>query len=233
MSLLPPNNRLFASLALSALLHGAAANLLFLNQPHRDVARATQTHSGAPLQALLTAAKDAPRTAQETQIYPIPFMVRQAHHERDQLLPVRPDPSAALRTKGLVEGLNQHFPKTNIEKTVPAQSAPTRLTGTPTTHDPMLAQIIAAKAAHPIHPVYPEDAHLEEIEGQVTVALLIDAAGAVRRTEIVRAQPAGYFEESAQQALRNSRFIPAQQNGIAVDSEKQIVVTYRLEDAGW
>ena len=35
----------------------------------------------------------------------IPFMVRQVHHERNQHLTVRPDPSAALRTKGFVEGL--------------------------------------------------------------------------------------------------------------------------------
>lgn len=39
----------------------------------------------------------------------IPFLVRPfdkltAHHERNQHLVVRPDPSATLRTKGLVEG---------------------------------------------------------------------------------------------------------------------------------
>jgi glycerol-3-phosphate dehydrogenase (NAD(P)+) len=38
----------------------------------------------------------------ETLIKLIPFMVRQAHHERNQLLVVRPE---------LVEGLNQSFLK--------------------------------------------------------------------------------------------------------------------------
>lgn len=44
----------------------------------------------------------------------IPFLARPfdkltAHHERNQHLVVRPDPSATLRTKGLVKGLNQGF----------------------------------------------------------------------------------------------------------------------------
>jgi glycerol-3-phosphate dehydrogenase (NAD(P)+) len=35
----------------------------------------------------------------------IPFMVRQAHHERNQQLTVRPEP---------VEGFNQRFPKKEV-----------------------------------------------------------------------------------------------------------------------
>ena len=36
----------------------------------------------------------------------IPFMVRQAHYERNQTLTVRPEP---------VEGFNQRFPKKNLD----------------------------------------------------------------------------------------------------------------------
>lgn len=86
-----------------------------------------------------------------------------------------------------------------------------------------------AKALTPIRPAYPATAREGSIEGRVTTKLLIDEAGMVVDSAVVNAEPAGHFEASALAAVRSTRFSPATRNGVAVRSEKQIVVTYRLE----
>lgn len=86
-----------------------------------------------------------------------------------------------------------------------------------------------AKALTPIRPIYPAIARERNITGRVTTKLLIDEAGVVVDSSVVNAEPAGLFEASALAAVRNTPFSPATRNGMAVRSEKQIVVTYRLE----
>lgn len=86
-----------------------------------------------------------------------------------------------------------------------------------------------AKALTPIRPIYPAIARERNITGRVTTKLLIDEAGVVVDSSVVNAEPAGHFEASALEAVRNTPFSPATRNGVAVRSEKQIVVTYRLE----
>jgi len=86
-----------------------------------------------------------------------------------------------------------------------------------------------AKALTPVRPDYPTTAREGNITGQVTAKLLIDETGAVVNSSVVNAEPAGHFEASALAALRRTRFSPATRNGVAVKSEQQMVVTYRLE----
>ena len=86
-----------------------------------------------------------------------------------------------------------------------------------------------AKALTPVRPAYPATAREGNITGRVTAKLLIDETGTVVNSSVVNAEPAGHFEASALVALRSTRFSPATRNGVAVKSEQQMVVTYRLE----
>lgn len=78
-------------------------------------------------------------------------------------------------------------------------------------------------------PSYPEDARLLEEEGTVNLKFLIDADGAVLRSEV--AQTSGFFklDEAAREALSKCKFRPAIINGKPTKSWAQIKYTWRLE----
>jgi len=81
-----------------------------------------------------------------------------------------------------------------------------------------------------ITPIYPKLAISGDIEGAVTLALLIDENGVVNDATVVKAQPQGYFEKSTLDAFRNARFIPAQLQGRAVKSKVTLTVRFELND---
>jgi len=94
---------------------------------------------------------------------------------------------------------------------------------------PVNAVTTFAKALTPVRPIYPAIARERNITGRVTTKLLIDEAGVVVDSSVVNAEPAGLFEASALEAVRKIPFSPATRNGVAVKSEQQMVLTYRLE----
>jgi len=136
-------------------------------------------------------------------------------------------------------------PLSHVSRSDPADSPlrrdeilPDRETGKTAEHatsvstaDVTLAPTITAHLLNPVHPAYPVVARAQNIEGRVTAQLLIDENGRVVKSSVVHAEPAGLFETSTLEALRNARFSPAKKNGVAVRSEKQFVVSYRLEGA--
>jgi len=219
----PPNNRLRASLALSALLHGALLYATVGGDFGGDIGGNNTQPAPALRAARLNAVLSAPGSATDN------AAASRNPDENDENVSAV---LAAPTHRNLLPAIaaNEIVPSGSAgEGLQSAQrvAAVAGITVAPT------AQPVAAKAAHPILPVYPEDARSKEIEGQVTVAWLIDETGKVSHTEIIAAQPVGYFEDSVQQALRSTRFIPAQENGIAVKSKMQKVVKYKLEDAAW
>ncbi|HEU0188347.1 MAG TPA: TonB family protein [Gallionellaceae bacterium] len=77
--------------------------------------------------------------------------------------------------------------------------------------------------------IYPARARAAEVEGYVTLALLINERGEVEDVSVVRAQPAGYFEEAALNMLRKQRFSPPIKQNRAVKSRWLTTVHYRLQ----
>jgi protein TonB len=75
-----------------------------------------------------------------------------------------------------------------------------------------------------VEPVYSLSA--ADVSGEVLLQLMIDESGAVSEATVVKAEPAGYFEESALQAFKVARFSPAQRDGHAVRS--RVVVKVRF-----
>lgn len=79
-------------------------------------------------------------------------------------------------------------------------------------------------------PSYPISAKEQRIEGYVEYKLQINTAGEVQNLWLLKAEPAGYFEENASQALREFKFAPAEIAGQAVPVVVRQRLNFRLEE---
>ena len=80
-----------------------------------------------------------------------------------------------------------------------------------------------------IQQLYPARARAANIEGSVTLSLLIDEYGKVDKVSVLDAQPPGYFDNAALDMLRSQRFTPALLHNQPVKSRWRTVVRYRLQ----
>jgi TonB family protein len=77
-------------------------------------------------------------------------------------------------------------------------------------------------------PTYPADAKLKRIEGTVILDALIGKNGEIQTLSVHSGHPV--LAESALQAVRHWAYRPIQVNGIAVEVQTQIEVTFTLSD---
>lgn len=77
-----------------------------------------------------------------------------------------------------------------------------------------------------VTPLYPEDARKRAIEGEVLVQALVDPAGKVVKTRVARSIPG--LNESAVQAVRHWRFLPARDSGGPIAVWVDVPVTFTL-----
>lgn len=77
-----------------------------------------------------------------------------------------------------------------------------------------------------VNPAYPEAAARRFLGGKVVLRLEIDEHGKVERARTVRAQPAGYFEASAEEAFLAARFTPGMKDGRAVRVQVMLEVSF-------
>ena len=75
-----------------------------------------------------------------------------------------------------------------------------------------------------VHPEYP---HMAHVSGKVTIRLYIDEHGTVEHVGILRAEPPGHFEASAQRAFLAARFTPGMKGGVPVKSQLTLQVDYK------
>lgn len=117
----------------------------------------------------------------------------------------------------------------------PAPSPPSDL---PAINVPLLADPVFYTAqqvdVHPqplakIEPQYPGPARSQGMTGLIELRLKIDATGRVQDLEVLKASPAGVFEQSALDAFRDVRFSPAQKDGRVVNSLVEIEVRYEVD----
>ena len=80
-----------------------------------------------------------------------------------------------------------------------------------------------------IQPAYPPSLARQDIEGVVTVRVLIGTDGRVKAVEQVSATEPEFFEATRRQAMRYWRFKPATSDGMAVESWRQMTVRFKLE----
>ncbi|MHC1700761.1 MAG: energy transducer TonB [Humidesulfovibrio sp.] len=79
-------------------------------------------------------------------------------------------------------------------------------------------------------PRYPMSARRMGQSGQVLLRLFVDQEGAVREVNVVRAEPAGVFDEAAVEAARKWQFSPAMSRGATVGMWMTLPVRFSLED---
>jgi protein TonB len=87
----------------------------------------------------------------------------------------------------------------------------------------------APRALTRASPVHPARARKAGIEGEVTIALLIDTDGSVKDPRVVSATPPDVFDEAALDAIAKWRFSPARYRGEAVRVKRTLTFTFALE----
>lgn len=82
----------------------------------------------------------------------------------------------------------------------------------------------------PIRPVYPDVAQEAGIEGQVLIQCFIDKTGRVKETIVLKGIPNTGLDEAAVDALRKTRFRPAEQRGENVGVWITIPINFKLQN---
>jgi TonB family protein len=107
-------------------------------------------------------------------------------------------------------------PSTFTGKTVEASSKPVTAT-----KDPEVIKRVA--------PEYPDDAAQKGIEGAVDLAFMVSPAGDVSDVKVVHAEPSSIFNRAAIAAVRRWKYQPRTVNGVAVEAQVQLHMTFKLD----
>ena len=217
-SLSEPAKRLLLALTFSVALHFA---LIFLvkvvpakTEPARNVVIEVRLEESS--RPAIKAAISALTQKQEAKLQPSPEPAPPVPVAPPQVAEQKPAPPAS--------------PVSEEEKS-PLPSVEVPLVEDPTFY-PAKQVDVQPKVLAPVTPLYPEKADKDNASGEVTLLLLIDELGKVRDLAVIDAKPEGYFEESALNAFRNTRWTPAQREGRMVKSRVLIRVRYEAGSNG-
>lgn len=82
-----------------------------------------------------------------------------------------------------------------------------------------------------VNPLYPPRAQSRGIEGWVLLEFTITPQGTTKDIEVLDADPKGYFERAAKDAVRKYKYKPRVVDGAAVDwPGVQLVISFEIED---
>lgn len=79
-------------------------------------------------------------------------------------------------------------------------------------------------------PLYPPQARMRRVEGEVQVEFVVTADGAVTDAAVVYAEPAGVFEDAVLHTVRRWRFEPGVKDGRPVAVRVRQRMTFKLEE---
>lgn len=83
--------------------------------------------------------------------------------------------------------------------------------------------------ARDLQPPYPPGLQRLEIEGAVTVRVLVGADGRVLRIEAVQADHDGFLKSTRDWAVRHWRFRPGTRDGVPVEAWRTMTVRFRID----
>lgn len=81
-----------------------------------------------------------------------------------------------------------------------------------------------------LQPAYPPGLIRREVEGIVTIKVLVGTDGRVKTVEPVRYDDLELLRVTEQHALRKWRFLPATRDGVAVESWREMSVRFEIPD---
>lgn len=80
-----------------------------------------------------------------------------------------------------------------------------------------------------VNPQYPSRALIAGVEGWVHLEFTVSAAGTVRDVKVLDADPRGYFEKAAEQAVLKYKYKPKVESGASVErTGMQIILSFKL-----
>ena len=106
----------------------------------------------------------------------------------------------------------------------PAARAPTVAPAAPTYVDAS-----TLKRTRTVNPEYPPQARERGIEGWVDLQFVVNTDGTVGEAQVVAAQPADVFEQSALEAVRHWRFQPVVREGAAVPQQARVRLRFTVQ----
>jgi len=128
-----------------------------------------------------------------------------------------PSPVSPIRARpGASAPQAPEAPSTFTGKTVEDSNKPASFT-----KEPELIKRVA--------PEYPDDAAEKGIEGAVDLAFVVSPRGEVGDVTVVHAEPSGIFNRAAIAAVRRWKYQPRTVNGIAVATQVQLRMTFKLD----
>lgn len=80
-----------------------------------------------------------------------------------------------------------------------------------------------------VEPSYPRAASRDHLEGSVEIAFTVSKDGTVKDASVIKAEPAGVFDEAALAAVRRWRYDPEFLDGVPVDAHKQTRLDFKLD----
>jgi protein TonB len=93
--------------------------------------------------------------------------------------------------------------------------------------------VFQAATIHPryrdvLQPEYPPGLIRQEVEGSVTIRVLVGIDGWVKAVEPLRFDDEGFLKVTREQALRKWRFLPATRDGTPVESWREMTVRFQI-----
>ncbi len=146
---------------------------------------------------------------------------------RQRSVPEQPEPPKAPEPMDLSQADTQVEPISQVTP-ISALGLNTALSGIAISA-PNLKGTMGNQQAMPLYrvePRYPSQALKRKVEGYVVMRFTIDEAGRPTDIEVVEAEPSRMFEREAMRALRNWKYQPKVENGVAI---QQFGQTVRLE----
>ncbi|WP_374557191.1 energy transducer TonB [Aquitalea pelogenes] len=222
-----PCSRLSTALLLSCLLHGT---LLFGLAP-------ALLHTPPPLPAALplqlqaapapTATKARTRAAASQS--PLHSTSHSAHATmtapaNTQVQPVAdssPHPAATANPAATVSAA----PGSTMTNTGEGSNAKPASSGA-SMHQPALYR---SAYLHNPEPPYPERSRELGEQGRVILQVRVSAEGRALQVEVIGHSHSRRLDEAARQAVADWRFIPARQDGVAIESSLQVPITFSLQ----
>jgi TonB family protein len=80
-----------------------------------------------------------------------------------------------------------------------------------------------------VAPEYPNDAAEKGIEGAVDLSFVVSPTGEVRDVTVVHSEPSSIFNRAAIAAVRHWKYQPKTVNGVAVEANVQLRMTFKLD----
>ena len=112
----------------------------------------------------------------------------------------------------------------------PIVAEPTEAPNRAATRIPTVGLVFTpAKRKQPSNPPFPATLRSQEIEGDVTVMVSIDATGKVTAVKIIKESPHPEFNDIARKFAMTEAYEPAMKNGVPMSTTITFTYKFRLE----